>query len=76
MIEVKLPELAEGVNNAILSMWHYTEGDSIKQDEDLAEFVTDKATFNMPSPAAGRIKQLMFSEGERVNVGDVIAVIE
>lgn len=76
MTEVKLPDLAEGVTKATVSMWHYTEGDSINKDDDLVELVTDKATFNLPSPASGRIKKVNFSEGETVNVGDILAIIE
>lgn len=76
MVEVKLPDLAEGVTSATLSMWHYSEGDSINKDDDMVELVTDKATFNLPSPAAGRVTKIMRSEGETINVGDVIAVIE
>jgi len=76
MVEVKLPELAEGVNSATITMWHYTKGDSIKKDEDMVELVTDKATFNLPSPASGRVVEVMFGEGETVNVGDILAVIE
>jgi len=76
MIEVKLPDLAEGVTSATLSMWHYSEGDSVRKGEDLVELVTDKATFNLPSPASGRIKKVMFNEGDTVNVGDCLVVIE
>ena len=76
MGEIRLPELAEGVGRAIISMWHFGEGDSIKKDEDLVELVTDKATFNMPSPVSGKVTKQMFVEGETVNVGDVIAIIE
>jgi pyruvate/2-oxoglutarate dehydrogenase complex dihydrolipoamide acyltransferase (E2) component len=76
MGEIKLPELADGVTHAIISMWHYGEGDSIKKDDDLVELVTDKATFNMPSPVSGKVVKQMFAEGETAKVGDVIAIIE
>ncbi|MCM8782752.1 MAG: hypothetical protein NC828_06890 [Candidatus Omnitrophica bacterium] len=76
MTEVKLPELSEGVSQAIVSMWHYSEGDLIKKDADLVELVTDKATFNLPSPVSGKVKKIMFNEGETVHVGDVLVVIE
>ena len=76
MTEVKIPELSEGVTNATISMWHYSVGDSIKRDDDLVELVTDKATFNLPAPAAGKVAKLMFTEGDTVKTGDIIAVIE
>lgn len=76
MGEVRLPELADGVTRAIISMWHFGEGDSVRKDDEFVELITDKAAFNMPSPFSGKVKKVMFAEGETVNVGDVLAVIE
>ena len=75
MTEVKLPTLAEGVNKASVSYWHHSVGDAIKEGEDLVELVTDKATFNMPSPASGVLKEILASEGDEVAVGQLIAKI-
>lgn len=76
MVEVKLPPLSEDTTMATITLWHYTEGDTVRRDDDLVEFVTDKATFNLPSPATGRVKKVLFNEGETVSVGDTIALIE
>ena len=76
MIDIKLPPLAEGVDKASVSYWFKQPGDAVKEGEELVELVTDKATFSMPSPAAGKIKELLVSEGDSVNVGQAIAVIE
>jgi len=76
MVEVRVPELSPGVMGATISMWHFTEGDLIKKGEDLVELVTDKATFNLPAPAEGKIKELMSREGEMVKTDDLIAIIE
>ncbi|MBP7055525.1 MAG: hypothetical protein KBB52_01560 [Candidatus Omnitrophica bacterium] len=76
MIEVKLPELAKGVNKASVSYWHRSAGDAVKEGEDLVELVTDKATFNMPSPASGVLKKVLAVEGAEVTVGQVLAHIE
>ena len=75
MTEVKLPPLAEGVNKANVSYWLKNVGDTVKEGEDLVELVTDKAAFNMPSPASGTLKEVLASEGDQVNVGQVIARI-
>jgi pyruvate/2-oxoglutarate dehydrogenase complex dihydrolipoamide acyltransferase (E2) component len=40
------------------------------------ELVTDKATFNMPSPAAGKVAAILLKEGDEVNVGDTIMELE
>jgi len=75
-MEVKLPELAEGVNEATISFWQKQEGDSIKEGEDLVEMTTDKAVFNLPAPASGRLMRVLAEEGKTVKVGEVLAIIE
>ena len=75
MTDVKLPSLAEGVEKANVSYWHKNAGDDVKEGEDLVELVTDKATFNMPSPASGILKEVLASEGDEVRVGAIIARI-
>ena len=76
MINITLPPLAEGVEKASVSYWFKRPGDMVKAGEELVELVTDKAVFSMPSPGAGKIKELLVSEGDSVNVGQVIATIE
>ncbi|MDO8536369.1 MAG: lipoyl domain-containing protein [Candidatus Omnitrophota bacterium] len=75
-MDIKLPPLAEGVDKASVSYWFKQSGDTIKEGEELVELVTDKATFSMPSPVAGKIKELLVSEGDSANVGQTIAIIE
>jgi len=76
MTKVVLPELGEGIEKATVSYWYFKTGDRVKEKDDLVEFTTDKATFNLPSPCAGIISELMFQEGDTVNVGEILAVIE
>lgn len=76
MKDVLLPSLAEGVNKASITYWHKKSGDAVKEGEDLVELVTDKATFNMPSPVSGVLKETLVNEGDEAKVGQVIARIE
>jgi pyruvate/2-oxoglutarate dehydrogenase complex dihydrolipoamide acyltransferase (E2) component len=76
MTNVTLPPLAEGVDKASISFWYKQPGEAVKTGEDLVELVTDKATFNMPSPSNGTVKELLVSEGESAKVGQTIAIIE
>lgn len=76
MRKIILPELGEGIEGAVVSFWHFSEGDSINKDEDLVELATDKATFNVPAPVSGVIKKVLHSEGDTVKVGDVLAELE
>jgi len=75
-MDIKVPELAEGVNEATITLWHVKEGGKIKKDQDIVEMATDKATFNMPSPAAGILKKIIKQEGDTVKVGETIAIID
>ena len=75
MTDVKLPPLAEGVVKANISYWHKSAGQDVKKGEDIVELVTDKATFNMPSPASGTLREVLANEGDEVMVGQVIARI-
>jgi len=76
MKQVILPELGEGIEGANITFWYFKEGDSVKEGEDLVEVATDKATFNLPSPCSGTLKQILLNEGEAVKVGEVLAIIE
>jgi len=75
MTDIKLPPLAPGVEKANISYWHKSAGQAVSEGEDLVELVTDKATFNMPSPASGTLREVLANEGEEVKVGQVIARI-
>lgn len=76
MTKVVLPELGEGIDKAIVSYWYYKEGDKVNEKDDLVELTTDKATFNLPSPCAGILTEIFFREGDSVNVGEALAIIE
>jgi len=75
MIKVVLPELGEGITKATVSYWFFKDGEMVNQFDDLVELTTDKSTFNLPSPCKGRISEIMYSEGDSVNVGQILAVI-
>lgn len=76
MVKVILPELSEGVSKATLSFWYFKPGEKVSEKDDLVELATDKATFNLPSPATGRLAEVFFQEGDTVNSGDLLAMIE
>lgn len=76
MQDIVLPELGEGIEKATISYWYFDTGAQVKEGEDIVEMVTDKATFNVPSSASGRIKEIFFREGEVVKVGQALAALE
>ncbi|MDP3788887.1 MAG: biotin/lipoyl-containing protein [Candidatus Omnitrophota bacterium] len=76
MKKIILPQLGEGIEDAVISLWHLREGDTVKAGDDIVEVVTDKATFNVPSDSSGVIKKIIYAEGDTVKVGDVLAELE
>ncbi len=77
MYEVTLPDLGEdGGNEAVVSLWHFEEGDEVRESDDLVEMSTDKATFNVPSPRTAVLSEIVADEGDTVEVGEVLAVLE
>lgn len=76
MTKVILPELGEGIEKATVSYWYFKQGDKVNEKDDLVELTTDKATFNLPSPCSGTLSEILFNEGQAVNIGDILAVIE
>ncbi|MFH1655434.1 MAG: biotin/lipoyl-containing protein [Candidatus Omnitrophota bacterium] len=76
MKKVLLPELGEGILKACVTAWLFEIGQEVKEKDDLVELATDKATFNLPAPFSGILKEILKSEGDDVNVGEALAVIE
>jgi pyruvate dehydrogenase E2 component (dihydrolipoamide acetyltransferase) len=76
LFEFKLPDLGEGVMEGELVKWHVKEGDSIKEDQTIAEVMTDKATVTVPSPKAGRVIKTHGKEGEMAKVHQLLITLE
>lgn len=76
MVKVILPELGEGITKATVSYWYFQAGQTVKKGEDLVELTTDKATFNLPSPATGKLLEVFSLEGQSADVGSGLASIE
>jgi pyruvate dehydrogenase E2 component (dihydrolipoamide acetyltransferase) len=76
MTKVILPELGERIEKATVSYWYFKEGEKVNEKDDLVELTTDKATFNLPSPCSGMLSEIFFREGDSVNTGEVLAIIE
>lgn len=71
----KLPDIAEGVHEGEIVQWHVKPGQAVKEDQDMVEVMTDKATVMIKSPKNGTIAELKAKEGQTVKVGDVIITI-
>ena len=65
----KLPDLGEGLPDAVIREWHVQEGDSIAAHASLVTVETAKALVEVPSPHAGTVEKLYAAEGDTVEVG-------
>ena len=74
--EFKLPDIGEGIAEAEIVAWHVKIGDTIAEDQQIADMMTDKATVEMESPVAGKVVQLAGEVGDQIPLGSVLAVIE
>ncbi|MBX2845122.1 MAG: 2-oxoglutarate dehydrogenase complex dihydrolipoyllysine-residue succinyltransferase [Saprospiraceae bacterium] len=73
--EIRVPEIGESINEVTLVAWLKEDGDIVALDEEIAEFDSDKATLEFPSPFAGKLK-IIASEGEDLKVGDLVCTID
>jgi 2-oxoisovalerate dehydrogenase E2 component (dihydrolipoyl transacylase) len=74
--EFKLPDIGEGIAEAEIVAWHIAVGDEVKEDQQLADMMTDKATVEMESPVAGKVVALAGEVGDQIPIGSVLVVIE
>lgn len=75
MAEIKVPELAESIIDGTISQWLKKPGDYVNKGEAIAELETDKVNVDLISDYEGVIQELLFEEGDTVQVGDTIAII-
>jgi 2-oxoglutarate dehydrogenase E2 component (dihydrolipoamide succinyltransferase) len=68
--------MGESVSEGTIIKWHKKKGDQVKRDEIIFEISTDKVDTEIPAPADGIITEIKANEGDTVEVGSVVAVIE
>ena len=73
--EFKFPDLGEGIVEGEIRKWLVKQGETVEQDQPLAEVETDKAVVELPSPQPGTILKLHRKEGSIIKVGEVLATI-
>ncbi|WP_279357521.1 dihydrolipoamide acetyltransferase family protein [Methylobacterium indicum] len=73
---VKLPDIGEGVAEAEVSAWHVKVGDVVREDQPLADVMTDKATVEIPSPVSGTVAALGAEAGQMLAVGAELVRLE
>jgi len=74
--EVKLPELAEGVEKGEVVAIMVNEGDTVDAETALIEVESDKATLPVPAGVAGKVSKILVKTGQKINVGEAFIVID
>ena len=72
----KLPDVGEGTAEAELVAWHVKPGDMVTEDQHIVDVMTDKATVEIPSPAAGKVISTRGTPGQMLAVGSEILVLQ
>jgi len=75
-LELKVPEVGESITEVMIGTWKKREGDGVALDESIVEIESDKATVELPAPAAGTVTRILKASGEKAVVGEVIGYLE
>ena len=73
---VVMPQLGESVHEGTISKWLVKPGDKVVEFEPMLEVDTDKVSAEVPSPVSGILREILAKEGETVQAGAEIAVVE
>lgn len=73
---IKMPDIGEGIAEVELVAWHVQVGDMVKEDQILADVMTDKATVEIPSSVSGKVLALGGAVGQVMAVGSEVIRIE
>src|SRR5512142_545806 len=74
--DIVMPQMGESIVEGTITKWLKKPGDRIERDEPLFEISTDKVDAEIPSPAAGVLKEIKVTEGQTVPIQTVVAVID
>jgi len=75
-IDLKIPVVGESITEVQISEWLKSEGDLVKADEPVAVIDSEKTTFDLPAPQAGRLTKILHQAGETITIGTVVAQFE
>ncbi|MEP2942410.1 MAG: 2-oxoglutarate dehydrogenase complex dihydrolipoyllysine-residue succinyltransferase [Hyphomicrobiales bacterium] len=73
--EIRVPTLGESVTEATIGQWYKKPGDAVAKDEPIVELETDKVTLEVPAPMSGILADILIAEGETVEVGTLLGII-
>ena len=76
MVEVSLENLPKGMGQATVQAWYFEEGDAVTKGDEIAELTTEEGSVTVSAPASGILAEVYYDEGESVELGEVLCLIE
>ncbi len=76
MFEFRLPDIGEGISEALLISWTVAEGDQVAEDDEIATISTDKVDVELPAPRSGKVVELLWKPGDTIPVGEILVRID
>ena len=73
--KIIVPTLEESVTEATVSRWLKNQGEKVSADEPIVELETDKVNVEVPAPSNGILENISVKEGETVNVGALLGIV-
>ena len=73
--KIVVPTLGESITEATVSKWLKSQGEEVSADEPLVELETDKVNIEVPAPSNGFLESISVKEGETVNVGSMLGIV-
>ena len=75
-LELKVPSVGESITEVHIGKWHKSVGERVEKDDNIVELESDKATVDLPAPAAGTISKMLKQSGQTAAVGEVIGYVQ
>lgn len=75
-VELKIPSVGESITEVEIGDWLKRKGEAVEKDEPVVTLESDKATVELPAPAAGTVGDVLKKKGDTAKIGEVIAYIE
>ena len=76
LVDVTVPQFAEGATRIKLNRWLCAVGDTIAEGQEVAEATTDKIAVSIEAPCAGTLREILVEAGEAVTVGQALGRVE
>lgn len=75
-IELKVPSVGESITEVEIGEWLKTEGAAVAKDESVVVIESEKATVELPSPAAGKLTRILKKTGDTAKIGEILGLLE